>query len=209
MSNDENKEQEETLTPEEQTAEDEALKETPEDEIKKSVIETYGFDEEVDTEVISKLVEKRKEEQKKLSTAISQKRKWREKAQKGEKLEDIPPVQPPKPKEEQLSVSQAVQDELEKRDLESLEASEELKEETKSYAKLNNVSVKAAFNSNYIQFRKKEEDDKATTEEASIKGTHKTMANSNFSEKTPKDFDRSTEEGRKEYGEWKKWMKSQ
>lgn len=199
--------EEETLTPEEQIAEDEALKETPDDEIKKSIIETYGFDEEIDTEVISKLVEKRKEEQKNLSTAISQKRKWREKAQKGEKPEEKPQVQPVEPKEEQLSVSQVVQGELEKRDIDSLELSDELKEEVKSYAKLNNVSVKKAFNSDYIQFKKGKEDEKATTENASIKSTHKTMANSNFSKMTPADFDLSTEEGREDYKGFKAWVK--
>ena len=67
--------------PNEKLAEEEALKEVPEDTIRSEVIEKYGLTEDDNSELIDKLVGDTKEEQKKLSTAIRQKIDWRTKAQ--------------------------------------------------------------------------------------------------------------------------------
>ena len=74
----------------------------------------------------------------------------------------------------------------------------------KNYAKLNNVSVKQALSSSYISFMKDEETKKAKNDGASISSSHKSMATRDFSEMTPKDFDMTTEEGRKAWSEYKK-----
>ena len=100
-------------------------------------------------------------------------------------------------------------EELEQREVDALDLSDELKSEVTKYAKLNKVSIKEAAKSNYITFLKDEADKKAKSEEASISSTRKTPAKKDYSDMSPKDFDPSTEEGRKEWGAYKNWLKTQ
>jgi len=108
------------------------------------------------------------------------------------------------------TILRKIDERLEQRDVDSLSLSDELKKEIKSYAKLNGVSVKEASNSSYIQFRQKEESEKARIDDASINSTHKTMANRNLDEVNPdKDFDMSTKDGREAYHKWhEEWKKT-
>ena len=213
MSDDKTKDTEETLSPEEQTAEEQALKETSDGDLKQTIIDELGLDEEVDEEVINKVVEHRKGELKKLSTAIRQKQDWRTKAQANAPKEE-PKVEPkvdpkPEPKPDQ-DIDKMLDKKLRERDLQSFDASEELQKEIDVYAALKpELSAKEVYNSRFVQSFKDEEESKVRTEEAGISNTHKTKTSRNFSEMTPNDFDRSTSEGRKEYSDWKVWMKSQ
>lgn len=192
----------ENLTSEAKEAEEQALKETPQTELRSQVIEKYGLDEENQSELIDKLVADKVEEKKKFSTVIKQKIGWRNKANKPPEPEVKPEVKPP--------VGEYVtKEELEKRDLDSLELSDELKSETKKYAKMNGVSVKEAAKSSYVLFLKEKEELKAKSEEASIGNKRVSQSKKDFSEKTPDDFDRSTPEGRKEWDEYKSWLKTQ
>ena len=106
-------------------------------------------------------------------------------------------------------IQKKIDETMEKRELESLEVSDTLKTEIKNYAKLNGVSVKQARNSSYIKFLENEEARKSTAEDASISTTHKSKTMKNFDNVSPKDFDLSTEEGRKDFADYKKYLSSQ
>jgi hypothetical protein len=184
-------------------AEETALKGVDQSEVRKSIIEKYGLDEDANADLIEALTKDKLEEQKKFSTVIKQKRSWREKANNPEVKTEIKQVVTP-------PVGQYVtKEELEQRDIDSLAISDELKVEVKRYAKLNNVSIKVAESSPYISFLKEKEVAKAKTEEASIGNKRVSQAKKDFSEKSPADFDRSTPEGRKEWDEYKAWLKTQ
>jgi hypothetical protein len=202
MENIQNKDEEliENLTPEAKEAEEKALKETPQEELRSQIIERYGLDEETQSEFIDTLVKDKIEEQKRFSTAIKQKISWREKASKK-------PVETPKKDDAVPQGNYVTKEELEQRDLDSLDISDELKPEIKKYATLNKVSIKEAMKSDYISFLKEKHELKAKNEEASIGNKSVTQSKKDLSSKTPSDFDRSTPEGRKEWEEWKKWNK--
>jgi len=199
----------EELTPEDIQSEKEQLKETPEAEVRESIIDKYGLDESEQFDLIESLVKEKLEDRKKLSTVIGQKISWREKAQTPEekKPEVKPQAQPNSFSRE--DILKEVEEKMEMKELDSLDLSDELKTEVKSYAKVNNVPYREALKSPYMQFRKKEADEQIKSEEASISSTHKTMAKQDFSEMSPKDFDMSTPQGRKDFEEYDTWLKSQ
>lgn len=198
----------EELTPEAIQAEKEQLKETPEAEVRESLIEKYGLDELEQSDLIESLVKDKLEDRKKLSTVIGQKITWREKAQSSEQKPEVKPQAQPNSFSRE-DILKEVEEKMEMKELESLELSDELKTEVKSYAKVNSVSYREALKSPYMQFRKKEADDQIKAEDASISSKHKTMAKRDFSEMSPADFDLTTEEGRNGWEEYKKTLKSQ
>ena len=198
----------EELTPEAIQAEKEQLKETPEAEVRESLIEKYGLDELEQSDLIESLVKDRLEDRKKLSTVIGQKITWREKAQSSEQKPEVKPQAQPNSFSRE-DILKEVEEKMEMKELESLELSDELKTEVKSYAKVNSVSYREALKSPYMQFRKKEADEVLKADEASISSKHKTMAKRDFSEMSPADFDLTTEEGRNGWEEYKKTLKSQ
>jgi len=199
----------ESLTPEAIDAEKEALKDATEDEIRTSVIDKYGLDELEQSDLIESLVKDKLVEKKKLTTAIGQKIKYREqlKSKEEKKPEEKPQSQPNSFSKE--DIMKEVEEKIAKKELESLNLSDELKSEVEKYAKMNDVSYKAALDTPYIKFRKEEIEGKARAEEASLSSTHRTMAKRDFSNMSPKDFDQSTPEGRKEFEEYDKWLRSQ
>lgn len=106
-------------------------------------------------------------------------------------------------------VSSIVAEQIAARDLESLEVSETVRAEIKKYAKLNNVSIKQAADSEYISFLKGKEAEKEKVEEATISNKRKSQPRTDFADMKPSDFDLSTEDGRKGWAEYKKWMNKQ
>lgn len=206
----------EDLNADDVKAEDEALKEIPEDEIKNAVMEQYGITEEDNSELITKLVSDRVESNKTLSTAIKQKRNWRTKfdeikpdEKKEEKKEDITKQENVKFTQEDIDkiVDQKLNDKLNEKEIDSIQFSDDFKEKVKSYAVINKVSIKKALESDYIKFEIKKEEEKAELEDAGISNKHdKTITNKNFKDMTPKDFDVTTEEGRKEWTAYKKQL---
>jgi len=101
------------------------------------------------------------------------------------------------------NLDELMDEKLEKRELNSLDISDELKEEVGAYAKLNKVSVKKAMESPYIKFRLEEAGGEETTEEASIDGGSKTATvKKNTKEIDPTKLDLTTDEGKKQYKEW-------
>ena len=187
--------------------EEELLKETPSDELKQSIIEKYELNEETDEKLINKLIEGELESQKKLSTAIKQKRGWREKAEARteQKLEEKPqPVQ-----FDEKVLDQKLNEKLEERELESLDISDELKSEIKTYAKAGGLTIKKALQSEYFKFLKIEDEKKQKVEEATIGGKRRAPSRQEFKVEKFPEVDMTTEEGRKTWEDYKKFLKSQ
>ena len=117
--------------------------------------------------------------------------------------------EPAKPKETPIpsglteeQVGKLLGEQLEKRDVESFDISDSLKKEVSNYAKLNNVSVKKALDSEYIQFKLDKEKDETRTEEASLGGGKRTTAKVDPGDIDTKTIDHSTEEGQKKMSDW-------
>lgn len=193
--------------------EEEALKDTPEAELKKEILSKFGLNEEEHAEMIAKLLADKMEERKKLGTAIKQKRNWRE------KFNSVKPEEKKEVKTEtktELSqtdidalVEKKLAEKLDSREIDSTELTDALKTEVKNYATLNKVSIKEALKSDYIQFQINKAKEAAEIDDASISNKHdKTKSNKNFKDMTPDDFDVSTEEGRKDWNAYKKYLAS-
>jgi hypothetical protein len=207
----ENIQKEEAELKENQQEEQELLKEPEADEIKKSIIDKYGLDEEVNSDLIEKLTQDEVSHRKSLATAIKQKIGWRTKAntpREEKKTEDKPQIPISTSVFDEKIIDQKLNEKLEERELQSLEISDELKTELKNYAKASNLTVKQAQNSDYFKYLKEKEEAKRKSEEASIGGKRRAITQNSFSSVKPKDFDLSTEEGRKEYEEYKEWRKN-
>ena len=206
----ENIQNQEAELKENQQEEQELLKEPEADEIKSSVVEKYGLDEDADSDLIAKLTEGEISHRKSLATAIKQKINWRTKANtpKEEKKAEDKPQPVSLPVFDEKIIDQKLNEKLEERELQSLDVSDELKAELKTYAKAGNLTVKQAQNSDYFKYLKEKEEAKRKSEEASIGGKRRAITQNNFSSVKPNDFDLSTEEGRKEYEEYKNWRKN-
>lgn len=198
--------------PNEKSQEEELLEEPKADELRTSIATKLGLDNDIDSDLLDKLVADKIEDQKKLSTAIKQKRHQREEkeallAKIGEKKEDIP--QPPQPKVQEFEkvLDQKLNEKLEEQALESLDLSDELRLEVKTYAKAKGLSIKQASNSEYIKWLKEQADIKQKVEEASLGGKRRAQTQRDLSALKPDDFDLSTEEGRKDYEEFKRLRK--
>jgi len=115
--------------------------------------------------------------------------------------EEKPPVQ------QTPDITEIVRKEFEERDLESLDLSDEIKGETKAYAKAKGISVREASKSPYIGFLKTQEEDKVRERDASAstKGTGKT-AKRDFSSLGDEGITKLDDE---EFGKYKEWLKSQ
>ena len=179
------------------------------DEVKAKIIDDYGLDETEQSELIDKLVNDKQEEHKKFSTAISQKINWRKKAQELEGKVN-PPANPnptpPTPPKETFSEDKILEV-LEKRELESLEYTDEVKKEIQEYAKLKGVSVKQAQNSDYIKFRIEQDEKKDRIDNASLSGSRKPTTKKDYSEMKATDFDMSTPEGKADFAKYKQEMR--
>lgn len=120
-----------------------------------------------------------------------------------ERLEELE-SQPPKTVSfSEEEILKKVDERLEEKELNSLDLDEDLKKEIKVYAKLNNVSVSKAKDSEYIRFKLDKLEQKKKAEEASAGGgSHTTttdLKNLDISK-----LDMWNEEDRKKFEEWKK-----
>ena len=209
---------------EEKKEEEQALLEAKEEEINAQVIKDFNLNEEDDADLIGKITKERLEGKKKLSTAIRQKIEHRtkrataEKAleEKGQSPEDDEKKDIKKDEEEkeEKKLDKKLDAREKKRDLKALKVSEELTKEIDSYATLHDVSIQEALDSPYIQYRKKEEDDKKATDDAAIEGDDKTKPITGLSTMSEEKLreqlagcDGSTEEGQKKFDKIKVELK--
>jgi len=124
---------------------------------------------------------------------------------------DSPASEAPEKKEEPKIdelVNKAVDEKMEEKELNAIEISDEAKTEIKAYAKAKGFTVKQVLDSDFFKFLKEKEDEAARVEEAGIGGKRKAPTKQDFSAGVPKP-DMSTKEGRQEWADYKKWLKSQ
>lgn len=199
------------LTPEEQKAEQEALKEAKEDDIRTQVITDYGFDEEDDSERIDKLVEKEMGYKKSLSQAIGQKIKKREELELRDKeIEDLKKLsKEPKEESKDSDFDKKLSKAFEERDLDSMEYPDELKAEIQKLAKLQEVSVKKAAQDKYIISKIDEWKKEQETDEASIGRKDKSSGKAVYSKDSPPEVNMNTKEGREEWDKYTDWLRTQ
>jgi hypothetical protein len=190
-------------------AEQAALAEKKEEEVRASIITEFGFDEVDDAERIDKLVAKEMDSHKKLSSAIGQKIKHRTDAEalrNDPRLKVTPPSQEaPQPAAE--DIGKVVAQELEKRDLDSLEYSDDLKKDIQRVAQVQNISIKQAARDPYIVFKIGEWEKAQKADEAAISRTNRSSGKKNYSIDSPPDVDMNTAEGRQEWNDYLADMK--
>lgn len=191
------------VSEEEKSFEESALKETDSDEARNSIIKDFELDEDIDTDLIDKLVEKNNQEQKKLKTAIRQKIDWRTKAKTTQTETKS------EPKTEPDDIETRIEAKFKERELNSLDLDSELKKEVEEYATFKGTSINDALNSPYVQFMKGEKEKDVKNDSASISGRRRIQTTKDYSDVKPTDFDLTTEEGRNEFAEYEKHIKSQ
>ena len=194
------------LTPEELAAELAATQVVKEDEVRAKVISEFGFNEVDDAERIDKLVQREVEQSKKLSSAIGQKIKHRTEA---EELRKKVPLTPPVEKQNALpaeEIGKVVAEQLERRDLESFDYSDDLKKEIQKIAKVQNISIKKAALDPYIVYKIGEYEKEQKSEAASISRTNRSSGKKDYSFDKPPEVDMATPEGRAEWEAYKKEM---
>lgn len=193
----------------EKAAEQEATKEVKEEEVRASIITEYGFDEVDDAERIDKLTKKEIESRQKLSSAIGQKIKQRTEK---EALLNDPRLKPPvvTPAENNIvpeDVTKVVAQQLEQRDLDDMDYSDDLKKDIQRLAKVQGISIKQAARDPYIVFKIGEYEKEQKTHEAAISRTNKSSGKKSYTFESPPDVDMTTPEGRKEWDEYLTAMK--
>lgn len=196
------------ITPEEAKAEQEAMKEAKEEEVRANIITEFGFDEVDDAEKIDKLVAKEMKHHKDLSHAIGQKIEQRTAKEVLEKEKTEAAKKPPIDITDK-KLDEKLNERFEKRDLEAMDYSDELKVEIQKVARAQGISVKQAVKDPYIVFKIDEYNKAKETEEASVSRTNKTGSKVKFSLTEPPECDVKTPEGAKKYDEWKEWVKQQ
>lgn len=152
----------------------EDFKPKTEDEMRQSVIDEFDLDADVDDETIAKLTKKELKHQNTLSTAIKQKIKYRdelkEKGGDEENKEDKGGEGKKKPDKTEVEEMRAELEEVKLGQLGDL--TDDVKSEIKKYATINNVSLKEAKESNYINFIIDKEKTEKEAEDASLGGSH-------------------------------------
>lgn len=105
-------------------------------------------------------------------------------------------------------ILQKIDERFEKRELDALEMSDDLKQEVQAYAKLNKVSIRKAVDSDYIQFKKEKADQQAKVEDASLGGGKRAHSSKDYSQMQANDFNLKTKEGKEEFKKWEEWVKA-
>ena len=119
----------------------------------------------------------------------------------------------PEAKKEPISakeddIEKIVDRKLEERDLSSLEVSDELKKELKTYAKAGGLTLKQAMASDYFNFLKEKEAKTEKIENASIGGKRRAPSGQKFSAENPPKPDMSTPSGRAEWADYLKFLRT-
>ena len=185
-------------TADELEAENKELEEVKEDDIREKIAEELGINSFEQEDLLDKAVKREIAHRKKLSATIGQKISWREKALKSETTEPKPTAK----EIENTGVRATLSSMLEEERLNDMDISDELKAEIKKIADINKTSVKKASQDPYILYRKKELEDAAKAEDATISRKNRGVGVKFDPDKIP-NFDVSTKEGQKLWKEWK------
>lgn len=210
MSDDNKQGENPTPTPEELKQEEDAQQESKREDVRESIIEKHGLDEDSQEELIDSLTDESIEQRKSFGKVVGQKRDWRDKFQEAAK--EAEKAKPEDKKEKQAdapNIPEAVSKEIDRRELEGLDSSDNIKDEIRKYAKANEVTVGEATSSKFIQFLQSEEAEQKKVDDASLGGKNRGSTKVDFKEASPEDFDLRTEEGQKGWDKYKEYLKTQ
>lgn len=180
-------------TAEELQEEEKALVDSKEEEIRNSIIEKYGLDEDDNKDLIDKLSADILAQRKSFGKLVTQKRSLREKLLKLEPKEDKKDETTKSPEE----IEKMLEEKFFNRDLEELEYSDNVKDAVKKICKVNNVSIKQAQKDPYIQYLIQQETDEKTLDKSAISQKKNSIPGKTDAKPLdPDNYDFSTKEGR-------------
>ena len=179
--------------------------EDSEDSLREKLAEQLGLDPDEQSEILDNVVKLKQEDNKRLSKAIEQKRKYRQKLFSTEKTETKSQPSTKETPDVDALFEKRFKEEMEKRDLESLDFPDDLKSEIQ---KVDGISVREAAKSPYILHKKQEYEQAERIKNATPtrKGGSRYIVDPS-KPLDPSDFDMSTEEGRKAWNEAKEAKK--
>ena len=193
------------VTAEEKQFDQEVLSETKEEEVRSSLIEKYGLNEEDNAELLDQLVADNLESRKKLSKAVQQKINYRDKYSL---LNKQPQIQTPEkkeisfdPEEIRRQATEVVRAQFDEEYLGDKNYPDEINTEIKEWAKFKGISAKRAEKAPHIQASIQEAVKAGKIDEAAISGTPKSVPAKGG---IPDFGDLSKPENLKKYQEWKK-----
>lgn len=199
------------MNEEEKKLEEEALAKIDESKIREEIILDTGFDEIDHSDQIDKLVAREVKTRTIAAKAIGSKIKTRDELTK--EIETLKSTNPPQegkadPDELDKKLDIKLKEQLDKRDLEAMDYSDELKSEIQKVAGIQG-SIKKAISDPYIRFKIEAWEKENKIEEATISRTNKSGTKVGYSMDSPPDVDIKTPEGQKEYEKWKDEMRKQ
>lgn len=193
-------------TPEDAALETEALQETKEAEVRARVAAEFGLDPTNPDHLpfLDRITSDRLESHKKLSTAIRQKKAWREKAQKPTPTPEEKPLEKITPPVVDISkeVDARLDARLDEEKLSEMDLSDEFKSELKAYAKAQGITARQALKSDYFTYLKDREQKAKREEEASAGSGHNPPARKTFDPDKPPAIDPNDPESIKRYDDW-------
>lgn len=178
--------------------------EDSEDTLREKLAEQLGLDPDEQSDVLDRAVKLKQEDNKRLSKAIEQKRKYREQLFTTKKTETTSQPSTNETPDVDALFEQKFNERMEKIELDNLDLPDDLKAEVKEVAKLKGISIREAANSSYILYKKQEFEQAERIKNATPtrKGGGKYIVDPS-KPLDPSDFDMSTEEGRKAWDEAK------
>ena len=183
---------------EELQEEEKALADSKEEEIRSSIIEKYGLEEDSDNDLIEKLTTDFLAQRKSFSKVVAQKKSWREKVLKPEAPKKDETTKSPE------EIEKMLEEKFFTRDLEELEYSDDVKDAVKKICKVNNVSVKQAQKDPYIQYLIQQETDEKTLDKSAISQKKNGIPAKDFKPLDPSNYDFTKPEERERWEKDKK-----
>ena len=184
---------------------EEVLQDTskPEEEVSDSENVEITQEGDTDEEKVAKLAESNKKLFARAKTAEEELKAFKSRS-KVEAEKPSQPVQPVQPTEE---LDKKIEEKLNERELASMDLSDELKSEVKTYAKAKGVPYREVLKTPYFNYIKGQEDERAKSEDASASSTNKTTkAKRDFGNLSAGEIENLESD---DFAEYKKWLKSQ
>lgn len=198
------------VSSEELKAEQDALQEAQEEEVRKQVIAEYGFDEIDHAELIEKATKREMEHAKTRASLTKQKVGYRTKYEELSKKPPEPPKSDANADELAKRATEAALAAIDEREFDSLNIPDEIKAEAKKVAKALGVSPKKALEEPFLKYKLDEAKREGKIEEATISRTNQNISVAERARQTseknpnPKGYDLNTEEGRAKWVEDRK-----
>lgn len=187
-------------TAEELQEEEKALVDSKEEEIRNSIIEKYGLDEDDNKDLIDQLSADILAQRKSFGKLVTQKRSLREKLLKLEPKEDKKDETTKSPEE----IEKMLEEKFFNRDLEELEYSDSVKDAVKKICKVNNLTVKQGQKDPYIQYLIQQETDEKTLDKSAISQKKNGIPAKDFKPLDPSNYDFTKPEERERWEKDKK-----